>query len=72
MRERYKYSTYEQAKHIVIAYVQAYREPFESADSEAVKFFFPLIPIVQECPYADLNALRNLDEIFESFFDFIG
>jgi hypothetical protein len=72
MKKCHGYLTYKQAKFIVISYVQAYREPFKSAESEAVKFFFPLIPIIQECSYADLNALRNLDEIFENFFDFTG
>jgi hypothetical protein len=70
MNKRHKRLSYKQAKHIVITYVQAFLTPFESADSEEVKSYFPLIPIVQGFPHADINALCDLDEIFENFSDF--
>lgn len=59
MKENHERLAYEHrhAKNIVITYVQAFLAPFESADSEEVRFYFPLIPIVQESPHADLNAL---------------
>jgi hypothetical protein len=69
MKENHERLAYEHAKNIVITYVQAFLAPFESADSEEVRFYFPLIPIVQESPHADLNALCDIDDIFENFFD---
>jgi len=54
MKESHNHSTYREAKILVITYVQAFIAPYESADSEDVEFYFPLIPIVQKCPHADL------------------
>jgi len=70
MKESHRPLSYEAAKNILIAYVQAFIAPYEPADSEEVEFYFPLIPIIQISPYSDRNALCDLDEIFESFIDY--
>jgi hypothetical protein len=69
MKESNKTLTYEEAKLILITYVLGFILPYESPDSEAVKFYFSLIPAVQKSPHADLNALCDIDYIFEDFFD---
>ena len=67
MKERKALLTRGQAKRIIIAYVQAFIAPYETAASDTMKFYFILILIVQRHPYADINALCDLDDLFEEF-----